>query len=413
VFQPVRGTHDLLPEECRQYRFIVKEAMKVARCYGFEEISTPIFEFSGVFHRLGETSDVVSKETYTFQDRGGEDLTLRPEGTAGIVRAVISHGLGQHAPLKFSYAGPMFRYERPQKGRYRQFDQIGVELIGVAKPLADIEVIAMAHQILKNLGVDESVKLNINTLGDTESRENYKKALLNYLKPFRPKLSLESQDRLDRNPLRILDSKSEQDEMIIKEAPVYSDYLNETSKTFFNDVCKGLEILDISYKVNTRLVRGLDYYCHTTFEFITDVLGAQSTVIAGGRYDNLVEMMGGPRLPGVGWGAGVDRLALLRPIIPLEQTPIAMIPLGDEAEKACFKLTQELRDKGIFVDIGYHGNLSKRLKRADKLKATYAIIIGEDEMRAQEALLRDFKTGAQEKVPFEKLVDKLVKVQLA
>jgi len=409
VFQPVRGTHDLLPDECRQYRFVVKEAMKVVRYYGFDEISTPIFEFSGVFHRLGETSDVVSKETYTFKDRGGEELTLRPEGTAGVVRAIISNGMAQHAPLKLSYAGPMFRYERPQKGRYRQFDQIGVELIGTATPVADVEVIAMAHHILKVLGVDSKVKLEVNTLGDYESREAYKKALLAYLTPLRSKLSPESQDRLERNPLRILDSKSEQDQAIVKEAPVYSDYLNATSKIFFKDVCEGLEVLEIPYKINTRLVRGLDYYCHTTFEFITDALGAHSAVIAGGRYDNLVEMMGGPHLPGVGWGAGVDRLALLGPELPKTMAPVAMIPLGDEAEKVCFKLAQDLRYKGIFVDMGYHGNLSKRLKRADKINATHAIIIGEDEIRAQEALVRDFITGAQEKVSFTKLIDKLIK----
>jgi histidyl-tRNA synthetase len=409
VFQPVRGTHDLLPEECRQYRFIVQEAMKIARYYGFEEISTPIFEFSGVFHRLGETSDVVSKETYTFKDRGGEELTLRPEGTAGIVRSVISHGMAQHAPLKFSYAGPMFRYERPQKGRYRQFDQVGIELIGVASPVADVEVIAMAYQILKILGVELKVKLELNTLGDHESREAYKKALLGYLSPLRSKLSLESQDRLERNPLRILDSKSDQDQEIVKEAPAYSDYLNETSKMFFKDVCMRLEMLEIPYKTNPRLVRGLDYYCHTTFEFVTDLLGAQSAVIAGGRYDNLVEMMGGPHLPGVGWGAGIDRLALLEPELPKMMTPVAMIPLGDEAEKVCFKLTQELRHEGIFVDMGYHGNLSKRLKRADKINATHAVIIGADEIEAQEALVRDFITGAQEKVPFTKLIDKLTK----
>lgn len=409
MFQPVRGTHDLLPDECRQYRFIVKEAMKVARYYGFEEILTPIFEFSGVFHRLGETSDIVSKETYTFKDRGGEELTLRPEGTAGVVRAVISNGMAQNAPLKLSYAGPMFRYERPQKGRYRQFEQVGVELIGTANPAADVEVIAMAHHILKVLGVEHKAKLELNTLGDYDSREAYKKALLAYLNPLRSKLSPESQDRLERNPLRILDSKSEQDQELIKEAPAYSDYLSETSKIFFKNVCQGLETLEIPYKINARLVRGLDYYCHTTFEFIADTLGAQSAVIAGGRYDNLVKMMGGPHLPGVGWGAGVDRLALLEPVLPQVSAPVAIIPLGDEAEKVCFRVAQELRYKGIFVDIGYQGNLSKRLKRADKVNATHAIIIGEDEIKSQEALVRDFKTGAQEKVALAKLIDKLTK----
>ncbi|MBN9413033.1 MAG: histidine--tRNA ligase [Candidatus Paracaedimonas acanthamoebae] len=409
MFQPVRGTHDLLPNECRQYRFIVKEAMKVAGYYGFDEISTPIFEFSGVFHRLGETSDIVSKETYTFKDRGGEELTLRPEGTAGVVRAVISNGMAQHAPLKLSYAGPMFRYERPQRGRYRQFDQIGVELIGTAIPTADIEVIAMAYHILKTLGIEHKIKLEINTLGDPESRETYKKALLAYLMPLRAKLSPESQDRLERNPLRILDSKTEQDKEIIKEAPVYGDYLNEASKIFFKEVCRGLELLEIPYKINPRLVRGLDYYCHTTFEFITDALGAQSAVIAGGRYDNLVEMMGGPHLPGIGWGAGVDRISLLKPEFPKIVAPVAMIPLGEQAEEVCLKLAQELRYKGIFVDMGYHGNLSKRLKRADKVNATHAVIIGEDEIRTEEALVRDFKTGVQEKISFTKLIDKLIK----
>ncbi len=405
TFQPVRGTRDWLPEASRRYRAVVEMAYETAYAYGFDEITTPIFEFSGVFHRLGETSDVVSKETYTFTDRGGEEITLRPEGTAGVVRAIISEGLTQSGPHKFFYHGPMFRYDRPQRGRLRQFHQIGVELIGVAQPLADIEVIALANDILISLGLEDKVKLELNTLGDMASRAAYRDALIEYFTPLKHKLSQDSQNRLERNPLRILDSKDEGDRALMDGVPVFSDFLNQESKDFFARVCGGLDLLGVHYTHNPRLVRGLDYYCHTAFEFVTDALGAQGTVLAGGRYDGLSKALGGPELPGIGWAAGIERLLeLAETTFEDDLLRLAVIPLGDEAESAALKLTQELRAHGFWTDLGYSGNMGKRLKRADKVKADYAIILGEDELHQSQVLLRNLKTGEQINVAFDGLL---------
>ena len=312
ALQPARGTQDLLPETARRHRQVSETAREMAALYGFAEISTPIFEFTEVFARpIGEHTDIVSKEMYTFTDRGGEEVTLRPENTAGVVRAVLSNGLTQSTPLKFFYSGPMFRYERPQKGRFRQFHQIGVELLGVATPQADIEVIALGQRILKALGIADRVVLELNTLGDPQSRAAYRTALVQYFSSRRAELSEDSRDRLERNPLRILDSKAREDAPIIAEAPPFDRYLNDSSAEFFGNVRDGLRRLGIAYRLNPRLVRGLDYYTHTVFEFVTTDLGAQGTVLAGGRYDGLVELMGGPAMPGVGWAAGIERLAML------------------------------------------------------------------------------------------------------
>jgi len=313
-YQSVRGTRDLLPELKQTFRLIDETAYKTAKNYGFKEIETPIFEFSDVFHRsLGETSDAVSKETYTFTDRGGDSITLRPEGTAGVVRSFISEGLAQHVPLKLYYYGPMFRYERPQKGRYRQFYQFGVEVLGLESALADVECLDLAWTILKNLKLSERCILEINTLGDIESRNAYRTALVNYLTPFKSQLSADSQVRFEKNPMRILDSKDEGDKKIVAGAPLMENYLNDTSKKFFSDVLAGLDKLKIPYKINSKLVRGLDYYCHTVFEFTTTELGAQSAILSGGRYDGLTEMLGGPKTAGVGWAAGVDELKIAAP----------------------------------------------------------------------------------------------------
>ena len=290
--QPVRGTHDLLPEEMRRYRRVVETARAVAERYGYLEMATPIFEFSDVFKRtLGDTSDIVTKEMYSFTDRGGEQLTLRPEGTASVARALISEGLAKHLPLKYFYSGPMFRYERPQKGRMRQFHQTGVELLGVAQPQGDVEIVAVGAAILRELGVLDRTVLEINTLGDSESRNAYRGVLVDYLQGHKARLSKESIDRLERNPLRILDSKDEGDQVIVANAPVYTDHLNVASRSFFDAVKQGLDATGIAYQINSRLVRGLDYYCHTCFEFTAAELGAQKTVMAGGRYDGLVEIM--------------------------------------------------------------------------------------------------------------------------
>src|SRR5215469_14955797 len=291
--QPVRGTQDLLPDAQRRHRAVIDTARRIAERHGYQEIATPIFEFTEVFARpIGETTDIVSKEMYTFTDRGGEEITLRPEYTAGIVRAILSNGLMQSLPLKLFASGPMFRYERPQKGRFRQFHQIDVELVGVAQPLGDIEIIALGAEILDALGVLKRTKLELNTLGDTASRSAYRQALIDYYDGRRDGLSEDSLRRLATNPLRILDSKDEGDKRINAEAPSFEHYLTLEAREFFAKVRAGLEALGIAYQINPRLVRGLDYYSHTAFEFVTTDLGAQGTVLGGGRYDGLMGVMG-------------------------------------------------------------------------------------------------------------------------
>jgi histidyl-tRNA synthetase len=406
--QPARGTRDILGEEMRRQRHVAETARQVSELYGYQEIATPIFEFSEVFKRtLGDTSDIVTKEMYSFTDNGGEAITLRPENTAGVARAVISGGLAQNVPLKFFYAGPMFRYERPQKGRYRQFHQIGIELIGVAEPLADIEVIATGAHILERLGVLEHTVLELNTLGDLESRAAYRSALVDYMRQHIDKLSADSRARLDRNPLRILDSKDESDIAIVRGAPQLKEFLNEKSRAFFDAVRRGLDTLGIAHVWNGYLVRGLDYYTHTAFEFKTDKLGAQGAVLAGGRYDGLIAQMGGPELPGVGWAAGIERLAMLLEHAPAVARPVAIVPIGAEAEQQAIKLSSELRHAGLAVELGYRGNVSKRMKDANKVRARAAVLIGEDELKKGAATVRDLDTGEQAEVPLAALKDRL------
>lgn len=398
-YQSVRGTRDLLPETKNIFRQIDETALATAQNYGFKEIETPIFEFSDVFHRsLGETSDAVSKETYTFVDRGGDQLTLRPEGTAGVVRAFVSEGLAQHIPLKYYYYGPMFRYERPQKGRYRQFYQLGVEVLGLESALADIECLDLAWSILKKLNLSERCILEINTLGDAESRQSYRHALVNYLTPFKQQLSADSQLRLKKNPMRILDSKDEGDKKIIAQAPLMENFLNDTSKKFFSDVLTGLTKLNITHKVNPQLVRGLDYYCHTVFEFTTTELGAQSAILSGGRYDGLVETLGGPKTPGVGWAAGVDRLADLCSTAfkdDRQKIPVALAALGDAAQLEALSMASELREKNFEAHVFLTGNLKKKLEKANKIGAEKTVLIFEQENGSFEYKLKNFKTGVE------------------
>lgn len=404
--QPARGTRDIFGEEARRHHHVVETARAVAGRFGYDEIATPIFEPTEVFQRtLGETSDVVSKEMYTFEDRSGESMTLRPEGTAGVARALISGGMTQNLPLKFFYQGPMFRHERPQKGRYRQFHQIGIELLGVAQPLGDVEVISCGARILDALGVLPLTKLELNTLGDTASRTAYREALVAYFGRFAADLSEDSQDRLRRNPLRILDSKDPGDREIVAGAPSFGDFLNQDSVAFFSAVRGGLDQLGIAYTLNQRLVRGLDYYCHTAFEFTTEALGAQGAVLAGGRYDGLVGFMGGPETPGVGWAAGIERLGLLLAAPPTAAPTVAMVPMGERAEAAALTITDALRMAGIRVDLGFSGNLGKRMKRADKIGAAIAILLGDDELDGGVATVRRLDTGAQEQIPLDGLAD--------
>ena len=406
--QPVRGTYDLYGEAKRKAKKVISTGSRIVEKYGFEEIETPIFEFTEVFSRnLGDTSDIVTKEMYCFQDRGGESLTLRPEGTAGVVRAFISEGMQQNLPVKMYYAGPMFRYERPQKGRQRQFTQFGVELLGVESPQADIEVIAMAYEFIESLGLDGTVTVEINSLGDKESRDAYRAKLVAYLKENYDKLSEDSKARLDKNPLRVLDSKEECDKAVVAGAPLYQDSLNETSKNFFNAVLKGLDNLGIRYHVNNRLVRGLDYYSHTVFELITDKLGAQGTVLAGGRYDGLVEQMGGGKVSGIGWACGVERLSMLLEEDVSLPRPVAVIPVGEDTNDKALQIASQLRKAGFRVEQAYGGNLKKRMIKANKVNAGYAVIIGSDELNAGNVTVKNLDNGEQQMVSLNNLIEGL------
>lgn len=411
ILQPVRGTSDLLPAEKARHNHVIETAKSVAQRYGFQDMATPLFEFTDVFRRpLGDASDVVSKETYSFEDRGGTEITLRPENTASVMRAVISNGLTQTLPQKYVYAGPMFRYERPQKGRMRQFHQIGVELIGPSSALADAEVIGCGAAFLQELGVLDQCTLHLNSLGDTQSRAAYREALVAYLSSYRDELSEDSQRRLTQNPLRILDSKNERDRQIVSDAPMLSDYLNDASKAHYDLLISALDRANIAFKADPLLVRGLDYYCHTAFEFITNDLGAQGTVLGGGRYDGLSEMLGGPHLPSVGFAAGVERLALLGDDVPLEATDVIMIVMDKELEAEGFALATTIREAGLSVDIPFSGNISKKLKRADKIGARHAVLLGSQEFNNQEVQVKTMQTGETKTLSLDALVTSLTEM---
>ncbi|MBS1073882.1 histidine--tRNA ligase [Gluconobacter sp. Dm-73] len=403
--QPPRGTHDLIGETMRRHHHVVETARRVLRTYGFEEWSTPIFEDTRVFSRtLGETSDVVSKEMYTFEDRGGESITLRPEGTAAICRALVTNGLTQSLPQKVFYHGPMFRYERPQKGRYRQFHQIGAELIGAESPLRDAETIAMAQDILRELGLGDHVTLELNTLGDLASRQAWREALVAYFRDHADALSEESRVRLEANPLRILDSKSEQDRKLLDDAPAFADYLNDESRQFWDTLRDSLQAFGVDFVENPRIVRGLDYYSHTAFEFVTSKLGAQGTVLAGGRYEGLVEQMGGPAIPAIGWAGGIERLAMLLDSAPELPAGITLVPMGDPAVLKAASIARTLRSAGLRAEIETRGNLKKRMERVVKSGASHAIVLGDEEIAKDVVQLRDLSSREQQEVPVTDLV---------
>lgn len=405
AIRPVRGTHDLIGEDQRRHAHVVETARRVTALYGFEEWATPVFEETGVFSRsLGDTSDVVSKEMYTFEDRGGDSLTLRPEGTAAICRALVTNGLTQSLPQKVFYTGPMFRYERPQKGRYRQFHQIGAELIGPGEPIADAEAIAMGRDVLAALGIMDNVVLELNTLGDAESRSVWREALVAYFSDFRDRLSEDSRNRLERNPLRILDSKAPEDRELLADAPMLAASLNDASRRFWDDLRKGLQMFGVAYTENPRIVRGLDYYSHTAFEFVTTNLGTQGTVLAGGRYDGLVAEMGGPQTPAIGWAGGIERLAMLLETTPPVRQPVAVIPVGEVAQEAAVRALSALRAGGVRTEMAYRGNLKKRMERANKTNASHVVIIGETEVASGTVQLRNLATGLQDEVAATALV---------
>lgn len=400
ALQPVRGTHDLLPAEERRHRHVGDVARALSGRFGFQPIETPIFEFTTVFTRgIGEATDIVAKEMYSFVDRSGDSITLRPENTAAVARALVSNGLTQSLPQKFFYHGAMFRHERPQKGRQRQFHQIGVEYLGSALPIADVEVIACGVEILEALGVMDGTVLELNTLGDTESRLAYRAALVEYFSGLRDQLSEDSQRRLDANPLRILDSKDAGDQALVEGAPLFEGYLNPLSQDFFGAVKAGLDALGIAYQVTPRLVRGIDYYCHTAFEFVSNRLGAQATVMAGGRYDGLVRDLGGPDTPGVGWASGVERIVLLASEPPAGPRPVAVFPLEPAAEGEALRVCRDLRAGGFIAELVPTGKLPKRLARAEKLNAAAAVLIGGDELAKGMLTLRDLDAREQSEVP--------------
>ena len=396
--QPARGTRDLIGDDQRRHAHVVDTARRVAATYGFDEWATPIFEDTRVFARsLGDTSDVVSKEMYSFDDRGGENLTLRPENTAGICRALVTNGLTQSLPQRVFYAGPMFRYERPQKGRYRQFHQIGCELIGPAEPLADAEVMACGWDILTALGVAADVVLEVNTLGDRPSRDAYRAALVTYFSAHRDSLSADSLTRLERNPLRILDSKDSGDRAIVADAPTIAAHLTPEAAAHYDAARENLTRFGVPFRENPRIVRGLDYYNHVAFEFVTTALGAQGTVMAGGRYDGLVAEMGGPDTPAVGWAAGIERLSMLLATSPPPPRPVAVIPVGPTHEAAAVGVLRVLRTAGIRAEIGYRGNLKRRLERANKASSRAAVLVGDT------LELKDLDTGAQTPIDLARL----------
>lgn len=368
----IRGTQDIFGAEAEAFAHVVETFERVRKLYRFRRAEMPVFEKTAVFSRsLGETTDVVSKEMYSFEDRGGESLTLRPEFTAGLARAFLTNGWQQHAPLKVATHGPLFRYERPQKGRYRQFHQLDAEIIGAAEPQADVELLVMADQLLRELGISDGVMLQLNTLGDSASREAWREALVRYFRKYAGDLSEDSQERLEKNPLRILDSKDPLDKALTVTAPQIDDYLSDEARTFFDRVTSGLQAADVDFVRTPSLVRGLDYYRHTAFEFVTDRLGAQGTVLGGGRYDGLIETLGGAPTPAVGWAAGIERLAMLvgteRPSAA-DKLDCAVVLEDEGLDDIGAFAASGLRKRQVSVEVIATGSPRKRFDKAVKLE---------------------------------------------
>lgn len=404
----IRGTQDIFGDDQRRFSTVLDTFDRVRRLYSFQRVDIPVFEATNVFARsMGETSDVVSKEMYTFEDKGGDLITLRPEFTAGICRAFITEGWQQHAPMKLTTSGPVFRYERPQKGRYRQFHQIDAEILGAPEPAADIELLVLADQLLSELGIADGVTLQLNTLGDGPTRDAWRAALIAHFEAHKDQLSEDSLTRLEKNPLRILDSKDPRDRPIADSAPDIDAYLTDEAAAFFKAVTDGLDAAGVKWTRNARLVRGLDYYRHTAFEFVTDRLGAQGTVLAGGRYDGLIGNLGGPETAGVGWAAGVERLAMLIEEPSVDAVDVVMVPMGDAATVRATGLLAELRRGGVSADMGFRGNMKKRMQKAGASGASYVLILGDDELGRGEVNVKSLKSGEQAAVALSEVVTKL------
>ncbi|KFZ39913.1 MULTISPECIES: histidine--tRNA ligase [Thermoactinomyces] len=407
-----RGTDDLLPGEVEKWQWMEETARKICRLYGFREIRTPLFEHTEIYQRgVGEATDIVEKEMYSFYDRGERALTLRPEGTAGVVRSFVEKKVfADPQPTKWYYIGPMFRYENPQAGRRRQFHQFGVEVFGSADPALDAEVIALGMHFYQALGLKD-VRVEINSVGDQETRERYRRRLIDYFEPVKESLSKEARERLYKNPLRILDSKDPKTKEIAMEAPSILDDLSEPARQHFEQVKSYLDVLKIPYVINDRLVRGLDYYTHTAFEFMVDVPGAQAgTIGGGGRYNGLVEEFGGPEMPGFGFGIGLERVLLAleeqKVEIPVEDgIDCYLITIGEKAKTAGAKWLKALREAGIAADQDYLGRKMKaQFKAADRSNARFAVILGEDEMEQGRINVKHLDSGEQETIELEQLI---------
>ena len=405
--QAIRGMNDYLPADTAIWQRIEGTLKQVLASYGFSEIRLPIVEQTPLFKRaIGEVTDVVEKEMYTFDDRNGESLTLRPEGTAGCVRAGIEHGLLYNQEQRLWYIGPMFRYERPQKGRYRQFHQIGAEVFGLQGPDVDAELIMMTARWWKALGISEHVSLELNSIGSLEARANYRDALVAFLEQHKDKLDEDCKRRMYSNPLRVLDSKNADIQLLLNDAPTLNEYLDEDSRAHFDGLCSLLNDAGIAFTVNQRLVRGLDYYNRTVFEWVTNSLGSQGTVCAGGRYDGLVEQLGGRATPAVGFAMGLERLVLLVQAVNPEFEPtrivdVYVIASGQGVQSAAMQLAEKLRDADpalkLMTNFG-GGNFKKQFGRADKWGARIALVLGEDEVKAGQVVIKNLSTGDQQTV---------------
>lgn len=401
--------NDLLPADSPLWQYVEGVISDILARYGYQEIRFPILEATELFKRsIGEVTDIVEKEMYTFEDRNGDSLTLRPEGTASCVRACEENGLLYNQVQRLWYMGPMFRHERPQKGRYRQFHQVGVETFGMQGPDIDAELLLLSARILRELGVDAHVHLQINSLGSSEARESYKAALVNYLKGVESQLDEDSKRRLSTNPLRILDSKDANTQALLNDAPVLLEYLDEESRAHFEGLKQLLDAAGVVYQVNPRLVRGLDYYGKTAFEWVTDQLGAQSTVCAGGRYDGLVEQLGGKGTPAVGFGIGMERLVLLVQAVNAvpenldQQADVFLVAVGD-VQASAIQLAERIRDQLPFIRLLVNcggGNFKSQFKKADKSGADIALILGEDEARAGKVTLKYLREEAEQQTLF-------------
>ncbi|NEQ52423.1 MAG: histidine--tRNA ligase [Leptolyngbya sp. SIO3F4] len=408
--QALRGTRDILPDEVTVWQNVEATARDILNRAAYREIRPPMLEQTDLFARgIGEATDVVGKEMYSFEDRGGRSITLRPEITAGLVRAFISNKLFASGGVqRLWHTGPAFRYERPQKGRQRQFHQLDVEILGSRDPRADVEVIAIATDILQALGL-KSLKLDINSVGQGEDRQKYREALVNYFTPYQDELDTDSQDRLTRNPLRILDSKDKRTQEIVKDAPSLLDHLSEDSQRHFNQVQQQLSALDIDFSINPRLVRGLDYYTHTAFEIMSDDLGAQATVCGGGRYDGLVQQLGGPDVPAIGFAIGLERLTILLQqlhSVPVPTLDFYIVSRGDKAEPATTVLAQKLRNQGFSVEVDLSGSaFGKQFKRADRSGAIGCLILGDAEAVNDTVQLKWLSSGEQSEMSQSDLID--------